>query len=181
MNPNSEADQFRPAEVIPVLEAIPGILRSLFESLPGAWLDFREDADAWSPRTVLVHFIHNERTNWIPRARVILSSTPTRQFSPFQQLPPQGEIEDADIAAMLSQFAELRQENLTTLRGFNLKPDDYERTGEHPVLGTVKLGQLLATWVVHDLNHLHQVLKTLAKFHASAVGPWRKNLAIIDL
>ena len=168
-------------EAIPVLQATPGVLRSLLSSLPAEWLDFQEEPQAWSPRTVLVHFIHNERTNWIPRARVILSPSADRKFAPFQQLPASGEVGDGDAAGMIAEFASLRQRNIEALRSFNLAAEDYLRTAEHPTLGTVSLGNLLATWVVHDLNHTHQVLKSLAKLHIAAVGPWRKNLAILDL
>ena len=168
-------------EAIPLLQATPATLRSLLAPLPVAWLDFREDPEAWSPRMVLVHFIHNERTNWIPRAKVILSSEKDRKFAPFQQMPAPGEVADKDIPAMLDQFASLRGESIAALRAFSLGSEDYLRTGEHPSLGTVTLGQLLATWVVHDLNHTHQILKSLAKQQTDAVGPWRKNLAILDL
>ncbi len=157
------------------------ILRALLAHLPSEWLDFQEDADAWSPRTILVHFIHNERTNWIPRARVILSPSEERRFAPFQQLPAPGEVDDTDVGAMLGEFATLRQDNLTTVRGLHLTPEDYQRTAEHPSLGTVTLAQLLATGVVHDLNHTHQLLKSLAKLHTAAVGPWKQNLKILDL
>ncbi len=168
-------------EAVSVLEATPAILRALFATLPPAWIDFSEDADAWSPRMVLVHFIQNERANWIPRAKVILSPDKVRKFAPFQQLPPAGEIDDTEVTAMLDEFARLRQENLVALHSFKLTPDDFRRTAEHPLLGTVTLAQLLATWVVHDLNHTHQLLKTLAKLHITAVGPWRQYLAILDL
>lgn len=168
-------------EAILLLEATPAILRSLLAPLPREWLDFQEDAQAWSPRTVLVHFIHNERTNWIPRARVILSPSEVRQFAPFQQLPPLGEIADSDVASMIAEFASLREASVAILRAFNLKPEDYLQTAEHPSLGMVTLAQLLATWMVHDLNHVHQVLKSLAKLQIAAVGPWREYLAILDL
>ena len=181
MAENIERKPIQLAEAISVLEVTPALLQVLFAKLPTAWLDFREDAEARSPRTVLVHFIQNERTNWIPRAKVILSPSAVRQFAPFQQLPPPGEIDDTNVAAMLSEFARLRQENLAILRGFNLTPGDYQRTAEHPALGTVTLAQLLATWVVHDLNHTHQLLKSLAKLQVTAVGPWRQYLAILDL
>ncbi len=166
---------------IPFLESTPTTLRSLLSSLPEAWMDFREEPEAWSPRMVLVHLIHNERTNWIPRAKIILAAHSARRFPPFQQMPHPGEIDDGDPASMLDQFEKFRRDSLHALRTLGLKPDDYQRTGEHPVLGTVTLAQLLATWVVHDLNHTHQILKSLAKNQASAVGPWRKNLAIIDM
>jgi len=164
-----------------VLGATHALLRALLEPLPAAWLDFHEDAEAWSPRNVLVHFIQNELTNWIPRARVALSAGEERKFVPFQRLPTPGEFDDTDVPAMLAQFAALRRDNLTILRGFDLKPPDYLRTAEHPSLGTVTLGQLLATWVVHDLNHIHQIVKSLAKFNTDAVGPWRQFLGILDL
>lgn len=181
MSQNYERAFLRVPEAIPILQATPAVLRSLLAPFPEAWLDFQEDPGAWSPRTVLVHFIHNERTNWIPRAQVILSNTEDRRFPPFQQLPVPGEVDDRDVAAMLDTFAALRVGNIAALQAFNLRPEDYLRTGEHPVLGTVTLAQLLATWMVHDLNHTHQILKSLAKVQAIAVGPWRKNLAILDL
>jgi hypothetical protein len=168
-------------EAIPFLRATPATLRSLLAPLPAAWLDFREDPEAWSPRMVLVHFIHNERANWIPRARVILSDDEDRRFAPFQQMPSPGEVADEDVTAMLDLFASLRGESLAALRSFHLSLEDGHRTGEHPTLGRVTLAQLLATWVVHDLNHTHQILKSLAKLQTDSVGPWRKYLAILDL
>lgn len=181
MTQNHKSPHLRLDEVIPVLEATPAVLHSLLANLPDDWLDFKEEEEAWTPRTVLVHFVHNERTNWIPRARVILSQSDARKFPPFKQLPAPGEIKDTNAPGLIAEFAGLRQGSLATLRGFNLAPSDYERTGEHPALGTVTLGQLLATWLVHDLNHTHQIVKSLAKRQREAVGPWRKNLAILDL
>jgi hypothetical protein len=168
-------------EAMHVLEATPGTLRDLLGSLPESWLRFQEDPEAWSPRSVLVHFIHNERINWIPRARVILSDEEERRFSPFQQMPDETEFESASVDQLLTQFADLRKQNLSTLRGLDLTEAEFDREGQHPVLGTVSLRQLLATWVVHDMNHLHQIAKTLAKRYRQAVGPWRPNLAILDL
>ena len=167
-------------EAIPLLRATPATLRSLLLPLPSDWLDFQEEPDAWSPRTVVVHFIQNERTNWIPRATIILAESDDRRFPEFQQLPPAGAVFSTDIRAMIEEFSSLRDKNLTSLSGFNLGQDDYLRTGEHPSLGTVTLGQLLATWVVHDLNHTYQILKTLAKLQITAVGPWRKFLGILE-
>ena len=167
MTESVQSNGLRVEEAIPVLEATPAVLRALLEQLPGEWLDFQEEAEAWSPRMVLVHFIQNERMNWIPRARVALSPSEERKFVPFQQLPTPGEFDDTNVAGMLTEFAALRQDNLTILRGFNLQPDDYLRTAEHPSLGTVMLGQLLATWPVHDLNHIHQILKSSPNFTPS--------------
>jgi len=181
MSDSQIGESLHAGQAIPFLESTPATLRSLLTPLPPAWLDFREDPDAWSPRMVLVHLIHNERANFIPRARIILSSAAERRFPPFQQMPEPGESDDHDVPSLLARFASLRGESVGALRGFALKTADYHRTGEHPVLGTVTLGQLLATWVVHDLNHTHQILKSLAKIQAGAVGPWRPNLGILDL
>ncbi len=168
-------------EALQVLKATPSALRALLEGLPAEWIHFQEDPEAWSPHTVLVHFIHNERTNWIPRAHVILSEAEVREFAPFPQMPENGEPDERPIGDLLAEFARLREESLATLGGFDLKASDFDREAVHPVLGTVNLRQLLATWVVHDMNHTHQITKTLAKRYRQDVGPWRQYLAILDL
>jgi hypothetical protein len=165
----------------PLLRSTPEALRHLLAPLPDAWLDFQEAPEAWSPRTVVVHLIHNERTNWLPRATVILSQAADRKFPPFQQLPEPAETASGGMLRLLDEFASQRQASLEKMRAFRLAAEDYRRTGEHPVLGTVTLANLLATWVVHDLNHTHQILKSLAKLQGAAVGPWRKFLGILDL
>jgi len=174
-------DRFDLGEATQVLERTPAVLRGLLGDLSPKWLRFQEDPGAWSPLVVLIHFIHNERANWIPRARVILSEENPRQFPPFQQLPENATKVERSIGELLTEFAQLRDESLALLRTFNLKSGDFDRRGLHPVLGTVTLGQLLATWVVHDLNHIHQIAKTLAKRYRDTVGPWRQNLAILDI
>ena len=168
-------------EAMQVLEGTPAMVAELLKDLSPHWLAFQEDPDAWSPRTVVTHFIHNERTNWIPRARVILSDGGPHQFPPFRQLPEDSQEEGRSLGNLLNEFARLREQNLATLRGFDLQPIDLDREGIHPALGTVNLRQLLATWVVHDLNQTHQIAKTLAKRYREEVGPWRKNLAILDI
>ncbi len=172
-------EPFELTEAMSVLTATPATLRALLEELPDDWLHFKEDPEAWSPYTVLVHYIHNERTNWIPRARVILAAEQGK-FPPFRQLPEEDLLENAPVGQLLAQFADLRRENLATLQSLNLKPGDYDREAEHPVLGRVNLRQLLATWVVHDLNHLQQIAQSLARRYREAVGPWRVNLAILE-
>lgn len=176
----NDEHQFDLAQAIEVLAATPGTLRHLLGDLHESWLDFQEDLEAWSPRMVIVHFIHNEQTNWMPRAQVILSDAESKQFPPFQQMPEEGSITGA-FEGLLDQFSRLRDESIQALRGFQLKAEDLGREGEHPVLGTVNLQQLLATWVVHDLNHLHQIAKSLAKRYTVDVGPWRPNLAVLDI
>ena len=181
MTPSSNEGLFNLEEALQALKTTPHTLRAFLSGLPDTWLDFSEDADAWSPRRVLIHFIHNEQTNWLPRTRVILSEAEDRTFPPFLQMPEDGDQPPEGIDQLLDQFAQLREGNLSAMREFGLKPEDLDREGEHPVLGNVHLRQLIATWVVHDLNHLHQIAKSLAKRYGDAVGPWRKNLAILDL
>jgi len=178
--PSAGEARFELAEAVQVLERTPAALRALLQDLSAQWLHFQEDPDAWSPLTVLIHFIHNERTNWIPRARVILSSDDRREFPPFRQLPENMQI-TGTTGDLLTEFAQLRDQSLAELRGFDLKVSDFERDALHPVLGVVTLRQLIATWVVHDLNHIHQIAKTLAKRYRDTVGPWRQNLAILDI
>ena len=181
MTLSSKEGLFNLEEALQALETTPQTLRVFLADLPDTWLDFKEDPDAWSPRRVLIHFIHNEQTNWLPRTRVILSEAEDKTFPPFRQMPEDGDLPSVGTDQLLDLFAQLREENLSAIREFGIKPEDLDREGEHPGLGTVNLRQLIATWVVHDLNHLHQIAKTLAKQYRDAVGPWRKNLAILDL
>ncbi len=181
MTATEQESKFDLNEALSILRATPHVLDALLGQAPLSWLHSREAVDAWSPITVLVHLIHAERTNWIPRARVILSSREIRRFPPFDQLPQQEGAEDRPVAALLDEFRLVREDSLAALHGLALKPQDYDREAEHPVLGPVNLQQLLATWAVHDLNHIHQIVKTLAKNYGDAVGPWKQYLAILDL
>ena len=181
MPPLIETDPFQLEEALASLAETPRVLSSLLEGLPDSWLYFQEDPEAWSPHTVLVHFVHNERSNWIPRARVVLSQEAVRKFPPFQQLPTEGKLMEADVPELLAEFTRLRQEGLSFISSQHLGPAQLAREAEHPSLGTVKLSNLLATWVVHDFNHIHQILKSLAKRHQVSVGPWRQYLGILDL
>ncbi len=112
---------------------------------------------------------------------MILSKPEDQTVPPCRQMPEDGDLPPRGIDQLLDQFAQLREENLSAMREFGFKPEDLDREGEHPVLGTVHLRQLIATWVVHDLNHLHQIAKSLAKRYGDAVGPWKKNLGILVL
>lgn len=181
MSSQAQGVQFDLSQAIQLLKGTPDTLRALLGDLSPEWLHFQEDPEAWSPHTVVIHYVHNERTNWIPRARVVLSEEDDREFPPFRQLPESGELANRSIGDLLAEFAELRDESIAILSRFKLKPSDYDRQAVHAVLGTVNLRQLLATWVVHDLNHVHQIVKSLAKRYQDAVGPWRQNLAILDI
>jgi uncharacterized damage-inducible protein DinB len=134
---------------------------------------------AWSPYNVIGHLIDGERTNWIPRARHILVGA-TRPFEPFDRTAHFTESQGASVDELLATFAELRRENIAALARMKLTNTDLRRTGQHPEFGDVTLGQLLATWVVHDLNHIGQIVQTMAKVYTTAVGPWRAYLLILQ-
>ncbi|MGH7650755.1 MAG: DinB family protein [Gemmatimonadaceae bacterium] len=170
--------EFRLEDGIPVLERTPRVLSVLLEDLPHGWIDARESPEAWSPSEILGHLIHGERTDWIPRARIILKQESYRRFEPFDRF---AELKtDRTVRERLEEFETLRAGNVATLRGWNLKEKDLELTGEHPELGTVTLRQLLATWVVHDVSHVAQITRTMAREYTEAVGPWTQYFRVLQ-
>jgi hypothetical protein len=167
-------------EAIAVLERTPESLVALLGGLPDAWLVADEGPGTFSPRDVLGHLILGEETDWIPRLRIILAHGESVPFTPFDRFGFRERFGTWPIARLLDRFAELRRENLRELRGLDLDADMLGRTGTHPGLGRVDLGQLLAAWVVHDLGHLKQVVRVMAGRYRQAVGPWREYLTILD-
>jgi hypothetical protein len=165
-------------EGIPVLERTPAVLTALLAELPEGWTRVDEGPDSWTPREVVAHLIHGERTDWIPRARIIIKQESYRRFDPFNRF---AELKsDRPLKDLLEEFDQLRSGNVATLRGWNLKERDMELTGEHPELGTVTMRQLLATWVVHDLSHIAQITRTMARSYAEAVGPWTAYFRVLQ-
>lgn len=165
-------------EAVAVLERTPASLSALLIGLPERWIRATEGEGTWSPYDVIGHLIHGERTDWIPRARHILAGDP-RPFEPFDREAQFRESQGKSLAELLATFAELRRESLGALAAMNLTSSDLERTGVHPAFGRVTLGQLLATWAVHDLDHVTQVARTMAKVYTEAVGPWSAYLSIL--
>lgn len=167
------------ADGIPVLRRTPAVIRALLADLPDAWLRATEGPDTWSPFDVLGHLIDGEETDWIPRARIILARGPSPAFEPFDRFRHLRLNRDAPAAELLDRFARLRSANLATLEGFRLTPAELALEGLHPKLGRVTLRQLLATWVAHDLGHVGQVVRVMAKQYGDAVGPWRRYLPVL--
>ncbi len=172
--------QFQLDRAIEVLAQTPAVLSALLRGKSALWLNSRKSPDAFSALDVVGHLIHGEKTDWIPRVRVILEDGETRRFEPFDRFGFQDSISGKTIEELLDEFAKLRHESLETLRGLNLTEDQYSLRGMHPELGTVTLGNLLATWVVHDLGHIAQMVKTMASEYRDAVGPWRAYTSILD-
>jgi uncharacterized damage-inducible protein DinB len=166
-------------EAADVLSRTPAVLDSLLRDLPAAWVSGNEGGETWSPFDVLGHLIHGERTDWVPRARVILQSGESEPFEPFDRFAQFEASEGKSLGELLGAFAALRADSIRALRGLNLTAEDLSRTGTHPELGTVTLGQLLATWVVHDLDHIAQITRTMARQYGEAVGPWEEYLSVL--
>jgi hypothetical protein len=172
--------EFDLASGIAVLERTPRALRGLLDGLPVAWTDATEGPGTWSPYTVVGHLIHGERTDWIPRARIILGDGGDRRFAPYDRLAQFRESEGKSLADLLVAFERLRLENVRVLRAWRLTDTELARTGEHPEFGPVTLRQLLATWVAHDLGHIVQTSRVMARQYRDAIGPWRAYLSVME-
>jgi hypothetical protein len=167
------------ANGIAVLRRTPAVIRALLTDLPDAWLRATEGPDTWSPFDVLGHLIDGEETDWIPRARIILARGPAPGFEPFDRFRHLRLNRDTPAAELLDRFDRIRSANLATLEGFRLTPAELALEGFHPELGRVTLRQLLATWVAHDLGHVGQIVRVMAKQYGDAVGPWRRYLPVL--
>ena len=165
-------------DAVAILERTPASLSALLKSLPDTWVRATEGDGTWSPYDVIGHLIHGERTDWMVRARHILAGE-TRPFDPFDRTAQFTESQGKSLDELLVTFADLRRENVAALAEMNLTDADLRRRGLHPELGDVTLGQLLATWVVHDLDHITQIARTMAKVYTEATGPWSVYLSIL--
>jgi len=168
------------SEARDVLSRTPATLRALLLGLPEAWTSADEGPDTFSAKDVVGHLIFGEETDWIPRMRIILEHGPDRPFTPFDRFGFEQRHGDPPLEERVDLFARLRGENLRALDSFDLTAADLERPGRHPELGPVTLGQLLATWVAHDLNHVAQISRVMAKRYQAEVGPWRAYLRILS-
>jgi hypothetical protein len=168
---------FHIAEAIQILERTPASISALLAGLSDPWLHASEGPGTFSPIDVLGHLILSEQTDWIPRAKIILESGESRPFDPFDRFGFQPIIEGRAVGELLVQFATLREQNLTELRGIS---PDLDLTGTHPGLGRVTMRQLIAAWAVHDLGHIAQITRVLAKQYRDAVGPWHQYLSIVS-
>ena len=168
---------FKLDQAIPILERTPRVLSELLDDLPDDWTNVNEGRDTWSARQILLHLINGERTDWIPRARIILKQGASRRFDPFDRVG--GFDSTQPMRALLSEFDQVRAESIATLRGWNLKEKDLALAGGHPEFGDVTMRQLLATWVVHDLSHISQITRVMARAYTAAVGPWTAYFRVL--
>ena len=172
--------EFNLDETIAVLTRTPATLDALLRGLPESWVRSNEGKDTWSAFDIVGHLIVGERTDWMARARIILENGEARPFDPFDRFAQLKETQNKALEQLLDDFARLRRENLAALQALNLRPEDLNRRGRHPALGVVTLSQLLATWAVHDLTHVHQLSRVMAHQYRDAVGPWSAYLGVLQ-
>ncbi|HME10739.1 MAG TPA: DinB family protein [Bryobacteraceae bacterium] len=165
---------------ISLLARTPAALNALLRDLPDTWTTKNEGENTWSAFDVVGHLIHGERTDWMPRAKIVLQFGETRAFEPFDRWGHIRESQGKPLGQLLDEFGRLRSENLDELRALSLQQEDLARSGRHPALGVVTLSELLATWAAHDLTHLHQISRIMAHQYREAVGPWSKYLGVLQ-
>jgi hypothetical protein len=172
-------------QTVALLRHTPGTLDALLRDLPEGWPQRNEGEGTWTAFDVVGHLVYCERTDWMTRARLILSNrnSPDGEvpaFRPVDRLGQKRESEGKSLAQLLDEFSRLRTENLAELESFQLTESEFGLKGLHPAFGPVTLSQLLATWAVHDLTHLHQLSRILAYQYREAVGPWSAYLGVLQ-
>ncbi len=176
----ANSTEFSLPETIALLSRMPATLDALLRGLPDVWARSNEGNDTWSAFDIVGHLIVGERTDWMPRARILLGNGESRAFDPFDRLAQFKETKGKSLEQLLDEFARLRGGNVSALQALKLQPEDLARRGKHPSLGVVTLSQLLATWAVHDLTHVHQLSRVIAHQYRDAVGPWTVYLGVLQ-
>lgn len=166
-------------DTVALLTRTPSTLDALLRGMPESWTMRSEGGDTWNAFDIVGHLIHGERTDWMPRLKLILASGDTRPFEPFDRVAQKRDSAGKSLVSLLDEFAHARAHNLDELRRLNLRAEDFARRGQHPSLGIVTLSQLLATWAVHDLTHLHQLSRVMAYQYRDLVGPWNAYLGVL--
>lgn len=170
--------QFEIEKALPVLERTPQVIETLLYGLADEWLHSNEGGDTWTPFDIVAHLIAGEKTDWIPRTLIIVGEE-NREFVPFDMKGHIKEGKGKTMSQLLDAFKVLRKENLAQLKALDITDEVLDRTGVHPMLGTVTLRHLLASWVVHDLTHIHQLSRVMAKQYDEAVGPWKQFMGVL--
>ena len=171
--------EYKVTEAIEVLERTPKVLEQLLGGLSDKWTINNEGPDTWSPYDIVGHLIHGEKTDWITRANIILSDG-DKKFTPYDRFAQFTESKGKSLQQLLTKFKELRQQNISILLSKKLTDADLNKTGIHPEFGSVTLKQLLSTWVAHDLTHISQIVRVMAKQYKAEVGPWTAYLSVLN-
>lgn len=167
------------AEAIQILERTPGVLRVFLSDLAESWIHSNEGDDSWSPFDIVGQLLHGEKTDWITRIRITLADDQDKSFTPFDRFAMFNDSKGKTLGMLLTEFEDLRGKNIEILKEMNITDADYLKTGIHPNFGEVNLKQLLSTWVVHDLGHIRQIARVMAKQYAGEVGPWQQFLRVV--
>jgi DinB superfamily len=164
---------------IEILERTPLVLIQLTNNLSADWTMNNEGGETWSVFDVIGHLIHGEKTDWIPRIEIILSTGANKEFEPFDRFAQLEESKGKSLEQLLNEFLAVRELSLKKLKGFNITVDDFNKTGIHPKFGAVTLSQLIAAWIVHDLDHISQISRVMAKQYKEESGPWIEYMKIL--
>ena len=171
--------EFSLSDAIAVLARTPSALNALLPGLPAIWVRRNEGDNTWSAFDIVGHLVVIERSQWVQRAQIVLEDGEARPFDPVDRFAQLKENRDKSLEQLLDEFSRLRTANLAALQALDLQPGDFERRGRHPALGVVTLSQILATWAVHDLNHLHHLARVMAHQYDGAVGPWKAYMGVL--
>lgn len=163
-----------------ILERTPAVLRTLLSGLSDDWIMNNEGPETFSPYDVVGHLIHGEKTDWRDRTIMILEHGTEKTFVPFDRFAQFEASKGKSLATLLDEFEKLRRDSLAWLSSLNLTEDDFDKKGTHPALGQVTLRQLLSTWVIHDLTHIAQITRVMAKQYKSDIGPWIEYFRIMN-
>jgi hypothetical protein len=171
--------KFNLTKSLEILERTPLVIESMLKGVSDEWVMANEGKDTWSPYDIVGHYIHGEKTDWIPRLEIILSGSPNKEFAPFDRFAQMQDSKGKKIQELIEDFKSIRAENIVKLKSKNIRETDFLRKGFHPSLGDVTIAQLISTWVVHDLNHIAQISRVMAKQYKDDVGPWVEYLGIL--
>lgn len=171
--------QFELQKSLEILERTPLVLQAYLEGLSQDWLKNNEGENTWSPYEIVGHLVYGEKTDWMVRVKTILSTSGNKLFEPFDRLAQLKEDQNRPVTELLNDFNVLRTSNLEELHALNISDEDLLLTGIHPEFGEVTLGQLIATWAVHDLGHIGQISRVMAKQYKNDVGPWISYLSVL--
>lgn len=171
---------FEIEKALEILKRTPSTLENLLHGLSNDWLMNNEGLNTWSPYDIVGHLIHGEKTDWLVRAKIILSDLENKTFEPFNRFAQERESRNKSIEELLKKFKRLRKENLRELKALQINEESLVLKGMHPELGEVKLQELLSAWVVHDLGHISQITRVMAKQYKDEVGVWKNYLGILN-
>jgi DinB superfamily len=166
-------------QAIEILERTPAVLTALLAGLSDDWVMNNEGPETFSPYDVVGHLIHGEKTDWTARAKMILEFGNTKTFERWNRVAMYEESKDKSLQQLLTEFAAIRKENIIWFTSLQLTETDLDKKGMHPVLGDVTLRHLLSTWVVHDLTHIAQITRVMAKQYKDEMGPWPEFFRIL--